>query len=73
MKLEPAYVSCAFEGDVHANVSDPMVYGPVYQADLQQADYLEAWTVRDDKEYGPGLAHFTCPGPHRQLWIGKEV
>ena len=68
---------CEFYDEAHnSDSADPYDEGPrmpgiddVYYAE----DWPEgAWTLHVDEfqGYAGNLWHFTCPGPHRNLWIG---
>ncbi len=59
--------------------TDPEGYGPdEYDPQAKpgsRADYSDnpAWTLEDrDDTYGK-VWHYDCPGPHYQLWRGREL
>ena len=69
-------VWCEAETFIHdMKDTDPETYGPT-EDDLQsKADHSDnsAWTLEDrDDTYGK-VWHYTCPGPHYQLWRGREL
>ncbi len=55
--------------------TDPEGYGPIADDSMDRHHYSDnsAWTLEDrDDTYGK-VWHYTCPGPHYQLWRGREL
>ncbi len=55
--------------------TDPEMYGPIVNDVSAEDDYSDnsAWTLEDrDDTYGE-VWHYDCPGPHFQLWRGREL
>ncbi len=71
---------CEFYLEVHeSDEADPKNEGPQLpsvESDHLAEDWPEgSWTLHNEPRdgYGGLLWHFTCPGPHRKLWIGAVV
>lgn len=71
------YWWCDFYDEPHpSDDADSYDEGPRMRGDDDshyEEDYPKgAWTFREEAYdgYGGGLWHFTCPGPHHNLWIG---
>lgn len=67
---------CEAITDTHAEMdTDPETYGPIRDDPMDRHHYSDnsAWTLEDrDDTYGE-VWHYTCPGPHYQLWRGREL
>lgn len=74
MILVENLVWCDTSGEIHEDTPDPYQFGPTWKIDEYIYD-PENWTheIRDAHSWPEPAWHYTCPGPHRIVWAGRET
>lgn len=70
--LVEGYVWCDSVGEVHEDIPDPLGIGPYYTEPDDEFDRPN-WEMREQDPWPGKLWHYTCPGPHHLLWMGREI